>query len=288
MVYRLLALNVDGTLLKSNGRLTKQTKEAVQYVRDKGVHVTLVTNRHFLSARKVAKALKIPEDLITHGGAYVSKDTEFPVVNRRLNSDIIFGVVQILETFKCSIRLMHEKYAIGNSHPSKPQLVSKTVFGLGDPVMYPIQFVESLGDHVRDHPLDCPKVDCHFYDDHVLEKAEDYIASAFPELTIIKEGKHHLSILPSGVNKAYGLQQLARMLEVPAAEIVAIGDDASDMGMIRFAGVGVSMGNAPFEVKKASDWITRSNDENGVAYMIKELFRKQLDTSFVHSLTLRK
>lgn len=58
MAYRLLALNIDGTILNSQGRVTKETKDAIQFVKNKGVYVTLVTNRHFPSAKKLLDHLK--------------------------------------------------------------------------------------------------------------------------------------------------------------------------------------------------------------------------------------
>ncbi len=69
-MYKLLALNVDGTLLKPNGKLEKKTKEAIDFVKKKDVYITLLTSRNFLSAKKVAKALKLDSYLVTfQGGA---------------------------------------------------------------------------------------------------------------------------------------------------------------------------------------------------------------------------
>ncbi|MCL6572711.1 MAG: HAD hydrolase family protein, partial [Bacillus sp. (in: Bacteria)] len=79
MIYRLLALNIDGTLLQTNGRIHKSTKEAIDYVEQKGIYVTLVTSRSFPSARKVAKVLKIKSPLITHQGAYIASPEEEPI-----------------------------------------------------------------------------------------------------------------------------------------------------------------------------------------------------------------
>ena len=72
MIYRLLALNIDGTLLQTNGKIHKSTREAIEYVQQKGIYVTLITSRSFPSAKKVAKALKINLPLITHQGAYIA------------------------------------------------------------------------------------------------------------------------------------------------------------------------------------------------------------------------
>ena len=70
--------------------------------------------------------------------------------------------------------------------------------------------------------------------------------------------------------------KLADRLQIDKKEIVAVGDSIADIDMLKIAGLGVAMGNAPQEVKEYADWITRSNDQNGVEYMAKEVFRKQL------------
>ena len=72
-------------------------------------------------------------------------------------------------------------------------------------------------------------------------------------------------------------------LNISLNEMVAIGDSLEDLEVIENVGLGVAMGNAPVEVKQAADWITRSNSENGVEYMIKEHFRKQFRFRFEES-----
>ena len=84
MIYRMLAVNIDGTLLQTNGRMNKLTKEAIDYVQHKGIYVTLVTSRSFLSAKKVAKALNINSILITHSGAYLAKEIGKPIHAARI------------------------------------------------------------------------------------------------------------------------------------------------------------------------------------------------------------
>lgn len=70
--------------------------------------------------------------------------------------------------------------------------------------------------------------------------------------------------------------------------MVVIGDGLDDMPAIEAVGLGVAMGNAPVEVKKAADWVTRSNEQLGVAYMIKEHFRKQLRPEFLWKLKIKR
>ena len=94
--------------------------------------------------------------------------------------------------------------------------------------------------------------------------------------------------MPAGVSKLTGLFYLAERLGISRSQIVCIGDAVDDMEMIKEVGLGVAMGNAPFEVKHAADWITRSQNEQGVAYMVKEHFRKQPQIEFLRKLNIIK
>jgi HAD superfamily hydrolase (TIGR01484 family) len=154
MIYRLLAINIDGTLLKSNGRLAKETKEAIEYVKNKGVYVTLVTGRNFAFAKKVAKSLKLDTFLITHGGAFIASKLDQPLQAKRISEDKTFNLVQVLENYDCTVRILHERYSIGNRLRGANNLMARAVLGSSDPLIYPMQFVESLGDTLIDNPID--------------------------------------------------------------------------------------------------------------------------------------
>ncbi|MDF1509277.1 Cof-type HAD-IIB family hydrolase [Robertmurraya sp. DFI.2.37] len=286
MIYRLLALNIDGTLLQSNGRLHKSTKEAVDYVREKGIYVTLVTSRSFPSAKKVAKALKIDSVLITHRGGYVAKELEKPVLERRISEDIAFEIVRLLEGFQCQIRLVHEKYSLANKLKINNNLLAKTVVNSGDPLYYPHQFVDSISDTIMDEPISPPKIEVYFEQKNDLEDAKKAIEGMFSEVDLLRLTDYRMEIVPRGVSKLTGLLFLAQQLGIKRSEIVAIGDAIDDLEMIEAVGLGVAMGNAPIEVKKAADWITRSNNQQGVGYMVKEHFRKQQPIEFLRKMNI--
>jgi hydroxymethylpyrimidine pyrophosphatase-like HAD family hydrolase len=83
-------------------------------------------------------------------------------------------------------------------------------------------------------------------------------------------------LVRQGTSKFNGLLFFAGQLGIPLHEIVAVGDSLQDAEMIEKAGLGVAMRNAPAEVKEKADWLTRSNDMDGVAYVVREVFRKQI------------
>ncbi|MEH7238375.1 Cof-type HAD-IIB family hydrolase [Bacillus sp. JJ1562] len=287
-MYRLLAINVDGTLLRPNGRLQSGTKEAIDYVRAKEVYVTLVTRRHFASTKKIAKALKLNSTLITHNGGFISKNLDDPIFVKRISEEKTFNIVQVLENFKCSIRLQHEKFSIGNRMRFPGNLIAKAMFGSGDPLFYPMQFVDSLGDYLTDNPVEPPKIEVYSQSEDELVTIKETINKHFQDIQVDLTEPHKLEITPFGVTKLNGLKVLAKHLDIPLHETVVIGDSPDDIEMIHSAGLGVAMWNAPKEVKFAADWVTRSNNMNGVSYMIKEHFRKQQRIDFLKQIKIEK
>ncbi len=288
MIYRLLALNIDGTLLQSNGKLHKSTKEAVEYVQQKGIIVTLVTSQSFPSARRVAKTLKIKTPIISHQGAYIASVQEKPIYVKRINEDITYDVIRFLEAIPCQIRLVHEQFSLANKFKLAHNLLAKTVFTSGDPVFYSQQFVSSLSEYLHDQPVSPPKIEVYFENKKDLEDAVIAFQKMFVEIDTIQLDSLRLDIVPAGVSKWSALSYLGRQLGVLSQEMVSIGDGLDDIGMIEQAGLGVAMGNAEFAVKKAADWITRSQNEQGVAYMVKEHFRKQQPIEFLRKMNIIK
>ncbi|MDN3015174.1 Cof-type HAD-IIB family hydrolase [Paenibacillus sp. BSR1-1] len=288
MIYRLLALNIDGTLLQTNGKIHKSTKDAIEYVQQKGIYVTLVTSRSFPSAKKVAKALKIKLPLITHQGALIASEIEKPIYVKRINEDITYDTVRFLEGIPCQIRLVHEQYSLANKFKLQNNLLAKTVFTSGDPIFYSQQFVSSLSEHLHDQPVTPPKIEVYFEEKSDLIDAKKALSKMFTEIEIIELDSLRLDIVPSGVSKLAGLTSLANQLGLKAREVVYIGDGLDDIPLIEAAGLGVAMWNADFAVKKASDWVTRSQNEQGVAYMVKEHFRKQQPIEFLRKMKIIK
>lgn len=283
-LYRLLALNIDGTLLRSNGSLQPSTKEAIEFVQDKEVYVTLVTNRHFQSAKKLAKALKLDSLLITHGGAFITNNLDKPFYANRLSEEKTFNLIQVLENYKCNVRVVHERFSIGNRTKISSAILSKTLINTSDSIFYPVQFVDSLSDTLRDEPVAATRVEAYFSQEEDKEEAASTIRGAFKGLEVKSNQPHKLELVSKGVSKENGLRMLAKHLEIPLEQVVAIGDSTDDVEMIASVGLGVAMGNAPFEVKRAADWVTRSNNEQGVAYMVKEHFRKQQRIEFLRKI----
>ncbi len=280
MAYRLLALDIDGTVLKSNHRLAKQTKDAIEFAKRKGVYVTLATGRAFPSAQKVAQALNLDTDLITHDGAFISSSLETPTFEKRMNNEKAYHIVEVLEKHNCHIRVMHEKFAIGNKIRQKNYLIAKMTIGIGDPLFYPVTFVNSVSNHLLNEPVMPPKIHAHFFNEKERQNAIEELSQEIPGIHMTASSESGLEIVSEGISKAKGLQILGQKLGIGLNEMVAIGASENDIEMITQAGLGVAMGNAPRHIREKADWVTRSNDHGGVAYMVREVFRKQLNMQY--------
>lgn len=282
MRFQLLALNIDGTLLQKNGSISRATRDAVLYALEKDVYVTLVTNRNFPSAQKVAKTLKLSDALlITHSGALIARDMDEPYIQRKISEIDTYRIVQALEFYACNVRILHERFSYGNRKKLDVGEIANEIFSKGDPVFYPIQFFDSLTEQLRDEPVSAPKIDVYFDDCNELLQAEKVIRETFDAVDLIRVSKNKLEVVPKPVSKLWGLVQLGRLLHIPLSQMVYVGDNWDDRVVIETVGCGVAMWNAAKEIKEVADWVTRSNDENGVAYLVREIFRKQQRAEFL-------
>lgn len=288
MIFRLLALNIDGTLLQSNGRLHRSTKEAIHYVQQKGVDVTLVTSRSYPSASKLAKALKINVPIVSNRGAFIANTLEDPIFEKKIDADVAFEIVRFLEGFQSQFRLVNEEYSIGNRSKMTNNLMTKTIFSSADPAFYSHQFVDIVSEALTDNPMNPSMIEVYFEDEEDLDDVVKALKGMFSEINLVKVNKLKLEIVPEGVTKLNGLLRVGEQLGLTSKEMVYIGDELDDIPLIDAVGLGVAMGNSPFEVKKAADWVTRSNNQHGVTYMVKEHFRKQPPIEFLRKMNIIK
>ncbi|MCF6136156.1 Cof-type HAD-IIB family hydrolase [Alkalihalobacillus berkeleyi] len=264
--------------------MDRSTREAINYVKKKGVYVTLATGRNYPSAKKIAKDLKLDTTLITHNGALVASTVDEPLYEMRISAEKVRHIVKIVEHYDAHIRLLHERYAVGNQVQQKSQLVAKMTMGIGDPLFYPVTFTEKLGNHLEEKPMSVPKIDIQFFNEEDREEVREQLMAEVEGIDITASTRCSFEIGPKSVNKASGLKVLGKHLGISMKEMVVIGDFTNDIEMIRQAGLGVAMGNASKSVQQAADWVTRSNDQHGVNYMVREVFRRQMKMQIEQSM----
>ncbi|HBZ10100.1 MAG TPA: Cof-type HAD-IIB family hydrolase [Bacillus bacterium] len=284
MTYKMLVLNIDGTLLQDNGRIHKQTREAIEFALQKGIHIILATTRNFPAAKRTAKSLKLKDYIIAHQGAFIAKDINKPVYVQRVHERVASEITAFLESFPCQIRLVNEKFLISNKVKLPTNMMTRVVFQSANRFVYQERYVDSISEKLLDQPVSPPNFEVVFFDEKEMADSMMAIKEMYDEVVCIPIEPLKMVIVPAGVSKLEGVKFVCSQYGIKKHEVVSIGAGLDDLPLMQWSGLGVAMGNAPKEVHDAADWITRTNNENGVAYMVKEHFRKQYRLGFLNNL----
>ncbi|MBS4198513.1 HAD family phosphatase [Bacillus sp. FJAT-49732] len=288
MVYKMLVLNIDGTLLQDNGRINKMTREAIEFAQSKDIKVVLATSKNFSAAKRVAKSLKVDSHIVSHQGGFIAKELNKPVYVNKIHEKLTSEITTFLESFSCQIKLVHEKFSIGNKVKLPDNILAKVVFQRANRFTYSEQYVDQLSEKLIENPVSPPKIEAIFDNTAHVADAIKAMEEMYDEVVCIKTDEKKLDIVATGVSKLNGVKYLCEQYGVNRQEVVAIGAGFDDLPLIKWAGLGVAMGNAPDIVRSAANWNTRTNNDNGVAYMVKEHFRKQYKLEFLKKINVLK
>ncbi len=266
---KLIAIDIDGTLLNSQRQITQRTKEAIHAARAAGISVTLATARRYSNSRQFAEELDMKIPLITYDGALTIVHPQKKIIDSNpLNADTAQQVVDALVRHSLQPIVHHiigldEATWSGPTEFDNPELAA--YFAVApDPRRLPH---EILCQGQRD-PLRV-----------VSFAAEEAISSVNAEIEkldcfcyTIRRGLYNcaeLTAMRKHCSKATALFTLAEHLQIPLEQVMAIGDNTNDKEMLQVAGWGVAMGHAPLPVRSLADAVTGSNAEDGVAQAIE-------------------
>jgi Cof subfamily protein (haloacid dehalogenase superfamily) len=253
-IFRLAAIDLDGTLLRSDGTISPRTRAAVG---GSGLEVVIVTARGPRTIRDIADELGVDGTAICSNGALVVDLATRRVVRQRLlESEVALELVHALRERLPGIRFAveHEAFAhepgfsAWNWTPPPDTRVADAVELLADPA------TKLILRHAGHETV--------AIQDLARELAGD-------RLTVVASGSEAVEVTAAGVNKATAVAELG----VPPAEVVAFGDYPNDIPMLTWAGHGVAMGNAHPDVIAIADEVTATNDEDGVALVLERLTR---------------
>lgn len=272
---RIIALDLDGTLLDSDKRLSRGNAEALAYAASKGAAIVPTTGRFFGMMPEAVRDLPFVRYAITINGAQVfDRETGEAIVRDEIPLSTAVKVMELLDAhdviYDCyrgnwgwmtsALQERAEAYAT-NEH------YLKMVREFRNPVA-------DLKAHLRGSAGegDVQKVMLFSRNDDPeakeLRAIEKAMAEKFPEIKVTSSAWNNLEFNIASAHKGNALEKFAAHLGSTLAECMAFGDGRNDLTMIEAAGVGVAMENAVEEVRRVADWITKSNDEDGVAEAI--------------------
>src|SRR5579883_278430 len=270
-MYRLLAIDLDGTLLTPRPEriITLRARRAIRQAVEAGMRVVIATGQSLAVLQHLCGDLPIAGPQIIENGAMIADSKTGEILHEKLLPEqYVLPVLQTLKQagFHRAYHTLSRVYADRNA-PRVHQWYAPPV-----PPAIEIEDVASL------YPEPCIKLVGIGAEQLVRAKRQELIERFAGQLYVTQSAFDLLEFLHPDVSKEHGLRTIAHDLGIKPEEIVAIGDHHNDIGMLRFAGLGVAMGNAHAEVKREADYVTRSNAEDGVALVIEEMILPALRT----------
>lgn len=263
-MYRLLAIDLDGTLLTPRPEkiITPRTRSALQQAIDAGVRVVIATGQSLAVLQHTCKDLPLTGPQIIENGAVIADIQTGHFYHEQLLPEIY--ILPVLKTLQQAgfHRAYHTRQRV-YADQDAPR-----VRQWYDPQVPPVIEIEDVANL---YPEPCIKVVGIGEENKLRAQRQKLIDTFDGQLYVTQSSFDLLEFLHPAVSKEQGLKTLAHDLGIQRAEIVAIGDQHNDIGMLRFAGLGVAMGNAHEEVQNAAHHVTRSNAEEGVAVVIEEV-----------------
>lgn len=266
MTIKLIAIDIDGTLLNSQKILTEEVRAALDQAKAQGVRIVLSTGRPLPGVKGLLKELDLFEDndfVITYNGSLVQKTkTEEIISSYQLTHDDYLDIDYLAR--KLGVRLYSETddtIYTSNRDISKYVIFETALENM--PLKYRTQEeITSDLNIIKMIMIDEPELL-----DEIIPKIPQ---SFWDKYTIVKSLPSFLEFMHKEVHKGIALNRLADHLGFDRSEIMAIGDNENDLTMIEYAGLGVAVANVTKNVKNAADHITLSNDEHGVAEAINK------------------
>ncbi|RDW19940.1 Cof-type HAD-IIB family hydrolase [Oceanobacillus chungangensis] len=271
----LIALDLDGTLLTDNKVISSQTKQTVLTAMDEGHIVVIATGRPHRSSINYYHELGLKTPMVNFNGALLHHPT-----NRNWDA-------------------LHNPMPIRTAHAIIDACFDLNVNNILAEVMddvYLAQYDEKLIEIYQESPDDPP-----FKIGNIKQTLTEDPTSilVLPKQDQIETLRNHLDdyhaefiehrnwgapwniveIIKKGMNKAVGLQKIARYYDIPQDRIIAFGDEDNDLEMIDYAGVGVAMGNAIPGLKKLAKHITKTNEQDGIGIFLEEYLKLNVKTS---------
>lgn len=265
MAYKIIALDLDGTLTNSEKKITPRTKEALFRIQEKGIKVVLASGRPTPGVLPLAEELRLKDYgsyILSYNGARITNcKTKEAVCNETLPRKIIKEVYEeALLQDAGIITYEDDAIVVGNGIDRYCEIEA----GINK---LPLKEVDNFTEYVN---FDVNKCLLTGHDEHMARVERNFAKRFGTILNIYRSEPFFVEIMPKGIDKAQSLEKLLNQIGYTREELICCGDGFNDLSMIKYAGLGVAMANAQEEVKAAADFITKSNDEDGVAYVIEK------------------
>ena len=268
---KLVAMDLDNTLLDSDKQISKHTEEVLKEAIRQGVYIVPATGRIFKAIPEFLRNIEgVRYALCCNGATVYDQYKDQIIYTNHLAKDAALELFDIVEKYHCT----YDIYQNGQGYMERRFLehlsdykITGHIFELIRSTRLP---VEDLRKHIEENPMGIEKISV-FFDDMEERAAarEELIQRNIASVSSALD--NNIELNQFGCDKGDGLTHLAQQIGLSMDEVMACGDAGNDTLMIKAAGIGVVMENGKEELKEIADFITKTNDEDGVAYAIEKL-----------------
>lgn len=270
MKYKLICMDMDGTLLNDKKEVSERAKAAISKAHDLGVKVVIATGRIFVSAEYYGDIIGVKAPIIASNGAYVrEKDSDKSIYEEGLGSENYELVVQMLSKYDIiphfytedtiyTEKLVHSSLAYKKANKTLPR--NRQV---------KIEVVDNWNSFfAEERPRIIKAMAVSEESEKIIRAKNEFIK--LNKFQVVSSMKDSFEIMAKATSKGNALKKICDFYGIDRNEIISIGDNENDISMIKFAGLGVAMGNAEESVKNIADYITATNEDDGVAKVIEK------------------
>ena len=262
MKYKLIVLDLDGTLTNSKKEISSRNRETLIRIQEQGIRLVLASGRPTYGIE-----LRMNEFggfiLSYNGGEIINWESKEMMYENVLPNEVVPVLYECARTNHLSI-LTYDGAEIVTENSLEPYVQKEAFLNK--------MAIRETNDFLTDITL--PVAKCLIVGDagKLIPVESELCIRLQGKINVFRSEPYFLELVPQGIDKALSLSVLLENIGMTREEVIAIGDGYNDLSMIKFAGMGVAMGNAQEPVKKAADYITLTNDEDGVAEAIERIF----------------
>lgn len=267
---KLVAIDMDGTLLDSNKQCSQKTVETLKRAKEQGVIILPATGRAINGLPQELKDLGVRYGIFCNGATCYDRVEEKVLVANHFTTEEVLQLIRICDKYHAT----HDIYADGKGYCEKRYMDHLEDYIIEQPVLELVRNTRNvidgtLEEFIQNHSVSVEKINMFFSDLDERERARDELEKS-GIANPVSSLSNNLEMGRVGCSKGLALGQLIPILGLKVEEVMACGDANNDLMMLKAAGFAVAMANGTEEVKAVADYITASNDEDGVAKAIEK------------------
>lgn len=283
-MIKMIAIDLDGTLLNEENKISKKNLEAIRFAQSRGIEVVIATGRAHFDVQEIFKNSELTTWIIGANGATIHQPNGELFRSIPINKQEVINILRWLEreNFYYEVFSNHTIFTPQNGRELLAIEIDR--IKTANPDVRVEQLKHAAGKQFSQTGFlfitssqNLVEVEEEFYnilafsfDDEKLKKGKDYFKQT-TDLTVVTSAKHNFELEHKQASKGSAIQLLSNQLNINIKDTAAVGDSFNDLSMLQIAGRSAAMGNAPKEIKAACHEVTLSNAEDGVAHFIYSL-----------------